>query len=81
MENGNQIQVVLRLHGSLTTQFSIYITRFILLLSFAHLVLNHSSAYMAFCLHDFQSLKKHVGTEHPVFEKIKLKKINKYLNR
>ena len=38
------IQAVLRLHGSLTTWF-------ILVLSFVHLVLNHSSTYTVFCLH------------------------------
>ena len=37
------IQTDLSLHGSLT--------RFILVLSFLHLVLNHSSAHTVFCLH------------------------------
>ena len=45
------LQAVLHLHGSLTTRFSKYITWFILVLSFVHLVLNHSSAYTVFCLH------------------------------
>ena len=34
------------LNSSLTTRFSKYVTRFILVLSFVCLVLNHSSAYM-----------------------------------
>ena len=42
----NHIQAVLCLHGSLTTGF-------ILVLSFVHLVLNHSSTYRVFCLHVF----------------------------
>ena len=45
------VQVVLRLHGSLTTLFSKYVIRFILVLSYVHLALNHSSTYTMFCLH------------------------------
>ena len=39
-----KIQSFFRLHGSLTT-------RFVLVFSYVHLVPNHSSAYMVFCLH------------------------------
>ena len=46
----HQIQAVLCLHGSLKTRFS-KITRFILVLLFVHLVLNHSSAYTVISSH------------------------------
>ena len=42
--SNDKLQAVLCLHGSLTT-------RFILVVSYVHLVLNHSSAYPVFCLH------------------------------
>ena len=43
------------------------ISQFILVLSFVHLALNHSSACMVFCLLFFKSLKNRVSRGPPVY--------------
>ena len=69
------VQAVLCLHGSLTTWFSKK-TRFILVLSFVHLVLNHSSAYTFFCIHGcFSKVSKNSVSRGPPVSAISRPKI------
>ena len=59
------IQAVLHLHSSLTTRVSKLVSKFIMVLSFVYLVLNHSSAYTVVFP---KSQKTSVSRGPPVFK-------------